>query len=126
MFHKQCVFKDLAHFTKNLQISNTGSYLISLHVGKIYNDIPPFVTGAVNVFLFFLNWFARRLSMLMFFLKESLMDCIDFLDRVFAFFLIDFYAQLSFLFFNYDCGCFCRFLKWSLGSFPSVSIFILM
>ena len=46
-------FKDLAHFTKNFQISNTGSYLISLHVGKIYNDIPPFVTGAVNVFPLF-------------------------------------------------------------------------
>ena len=75
--------------------------------------------------LFFLNWFARRLSVLMFFLRELLMDCIDFLDGVFAFFLIDFYAQISFLFFSYDCGCFCRFLRWSLGSFPSVSIFIL-
>ena len=76
--------------------------------------------------LFFLNWFARRLSVLMFFLRELLMDCIDFLDGVFAFFLIDFYAQISFLFFSYDCGCFCRFLRWSLGSFPSGSIFILM
>ena len=75
--------------------------------------------------LFFVNWFARRLSMLMFFLRESLMVCIDFLDGVFAFFLIDFYAQISFLFFSYDCGCFCRFLRWSLGSFPSVPIFIL-
>ena len=75
--------------------------------------------------LFFLNWLARRLSALMFFLRELLMDCIDFLDGVFAFFLIDFYAQISFLFFSYDCGCFCRFLRWSLGSFPSVSIFIL-
>ena len=36
--------------------------------------------------------------MLMFFLRESLMVCIDFLDGVFAFFLIDFYAQFSFLF----------------------------
>ena len=40
----------MALFTKNFLISNTGSYLISLHVGKIHNDIPPFVTGAVNVF----------------------------------------------------------------------------
>ena len=30
--------------------------------------------------LFFLNWFARRLSVLMFFLRESLMDPIDFFD----------------------------------------------
>ena len=38
------------------------------------------------------------------------MDSVDFLDRVFAFFLIDFYAQFSFLFFSYDCGCFCGVL----------------
>ena len=38
---------------KNFQISNTGSYLISLDVGKIYNDIPPFITGAVKVFPLF-------------------------------------------------------------------------
>ena len=74
--------------------------------------------------LFFLNWFARRLSILMFFLRESLMVCIGFLDGVFPFFLIDFYAEFSFLFFSYDCCCFCRFLRLSLGSFPSVSIFI--
>ena len=34
----------------------------------------------------------------MFFLRESLMDSVDFLDRVFAFYLIDFYTQFSFLF----------------------------
>ena len=51
--------------------------------------------------LIFLNWFARRLSVLMFFLRELLMDCIDFLDGVFPFFLIDFYTQFSFLFFSY-------------------------
>ena len=32
--------------------------------------------------------------------------------------------SLSLSLFSYDCCCFCRFLR--LGSFPSVSIFILM
>ena len=44
---------------KNFQIRITLVHnLISLDVGKIYNDIPPFVTGGVSLCsLFFLNWF---------------------------------------------------------------------
>ena len=44
---------------KNFQIRITLVHnLISLDVGKIYNDIPPFVTGGVSLrSLFFLNWF---------------------------------------------------------------------
>ena len=37
----------------------------------------------------------------MLFLRESLMDSIDFLDCVFAFYLIDFCTQFSFFFFSY-------------------------
>ena len=59
--------------------------------------------------LFFLIGFAKRLSVLMLFLRESLMDSVDFLDHVFAFYLIDFYTQFSFLFFSYG---FPWYLSW--------------
>ena len=118
-------FEDLAHFTKNIQLVALGhiSYLYMLARSTMIFLLLLLVLLMHS--LIFLNWFARRLSVLMFFLRELLMDCFDFLDGVFPFFLIDFYAQFSFLFFSYDCGCFCRFLRRSLGSFPSVSIFIL-